>query len=125
NDDLGRRNASLGLITSVLGNALTTLIALANTDGFLRWRLVGTHGNSLPYGDDPLRVDPTLVAWLLGNRSAILRDPHLAEIVLPEPWVGAGWLSDPADLRLAQTLKEILPLECPKPRWVVLAGGDG
>jgi hypothetical protein len=56
NDDLGRRNASLGLITSVLGNALTTRIALANTDGFLRWRLVGTHGNSLPYGDDPLRV---------------------------------------------------------------------
>lgn len=90
NDDLGRRNASLGLITSVLGNALTTRIGLANTDGFLRWRLVGTNGKSFPYGDDPLRVDPTLVAWLLGNRSVSVIHTLPRWCFRSRGWVRAG-----------------------------------
>lgn len=123
--ELGRRNTSLGLIASILGETLPTRMALAKSDTLLRWRLVATPDHSLPHADDLLRVDPTLVSWILGNRLAIVRDPHLAGVVLTEQWVGADWLGDPADLQRTETLLEFLAPGHPRAHWVVLAGNDG
>ena len=122
-DNLGQRNATLGLIASLLGEALQTRTALANSSLFTHWRLLGTHGDSFPYGDDPLRVDPVLVSWILGNRSAILHDAQLAGVVLTEPWAGAAWLDDSVDTDL-NALETMLSSNHCDPRWVVLTGND-
>jgi len=126
NDDLGRRTASFGLVASILGEALPTRVALAKSQNLLNWRLVGSGGAAQPCADDPLRVDPPLVAWLLGNRAALLRDPQLAGVVRAEPWVGVRWLSDPADLQRAEMLCESLASERQGgAHWMALTGNDG
>lgn len=124
NDDLGRRNASLGLVASILGGTLSIRRALGELKRLLRWHLVATDGTLPPDADDPLRVDPTLVAWILGDQTALLRDPHLAGITFPQPWMGASWL-DHADRRHAKVLKELLSHDRRQFRWVALAGAEG
>jgi len=123
-DDLGRRNATLGLVASLLGDPLTTRMALANSDLFKRWRLFGTSSDSLPRGDSPLCVDPSLVAWIFGNRTALLHEARLSGKVTAEPWTGAGWLEAPVDVQLADTLQAVLVPGWNGPRWLVLAGND-
>lgn len=124
-DNLAQRNATLGLIASLMGDSLQTRINLANTSLFKRWRLLGTHEESLPHGDEPLRVAPELVSWILGNRKAILQNAQIAGLILPEPWEGSAWLDDMADKQLANTLEVILHAKQKCPHWIVLEGNDG
>jgi hypothetical protein len=123
-DNLAQKNATLGLIALLLDEALQTRIALANSSLFKRWRLLGTQGDCFPHGDEPLRVDPDLISWIFGNRSAILHDAELAGLVIPKPWAGADWLEDLVDVQFAHTLKKILGSDHNRPYWVVLEGND-
>lgn len=124
-DDLGRRYATLGLLATLFGKALATRKVLANSSLFKRWRLLGTHGDSFPHGDESLRVDSSIVSWIFGNREAILHDAQLAGVVLPAPWAGASWLDDPADIHFVDTLETFLGSNQHDSRWIVLAGDDG
>ena len=123
NDDLGRRNASLGLIAAMRGDGLDVRMALAASHRLFDWRLVHGADQEAPHADDPLRVDGTVLAWLYGNRTALLHDPQLRGAVRSASWPGARWLDAPdaAAPALAQGLDWIAG----QARWLVLEGSDG
>ena len=119
-DDLGRRNASLGLITTVLGDAVTTRADLARSNRLFDWQLVHTPEHDAPHADAPLRVDPCIMAWLYGNRSALIRDNQLTVLLHEAPWPGAGWCDAPAT---ADVMRALEPAP-DRAHWLILSGDD-
>ncbi len=124
NDDIGRRNATIGLISSLLGETLNIRMELANSSIFSRWGLLGTYESFFPHGDASLRVDPQIISWVLGNRTAILQNIQRIGIVQSEPWVGASWIKDPTALQIVENLRSILSKENSGLQWIVLQSSD-
>jgi len=122
NDDLGRRTATLGLICAILGEPAAIRYELAESAGLTRW-LLTDHGSSLPYADQPLRLDSALVAWILGDARALFDDPRLAGVLRTEAWPGADWIA-------SATGRDLVPLLVDEfgaggeGRWIVLEDGD-
>ena len=89
------------------------------TGGLLRGRSLaqwlafeGTAGRPAA-ADEPLRLDPFLAQWLLGDPSALANEPRIRRALRLVPWPGAGllqagdgWLENCAS------------------QWLVLGGGD-
>jgi hypothetical protein len=123
-DDLGRHNATLGLVSSLLGDALKIRVQLANSSLFNHWQIFAMDGKFWPHSDDPLRIDTRLISWILGNKSALLKDDLLIGVVLENPWKGGAWINEPRDVQIADELKQILSSEHSGPHWIVLAGND-
>jgi hypothetical protein len=122
NDDLTRRAVTLGLACALLGDPIGVRDALARSRGLTTWRLL-EHG-SLPYADEPLRLDAPLVAWLLGDERALLSDPRLSQVIRSEPWPGGAWVED-ADGGEVRTLVQALRRTgAPADAWVALTGVD-
>ena len=122
NDDLGRRNASLGLIADLSGEAISARLELAASTRLFDWRLLHSAGPEAPHADEALRVDPAILAWLFGDRRALLHDPRVRTALRERPWPGARWLQDAATP--AGALHEALDWIEGQPRWLVLSG-DG
>lgn len=124
NDDLGRRSATLSLVSLLLGNTLETRIQLAKSALFNRWRLLGKYEAAWPHGDDLLRVEPSLVSWVLGNRSAIQQSTLYQSVVTQDAWKGADWINDAEDLKLAAELRRAFSTEQSDFCWVVVQSDD-
>ena len=73
-DDLGRRCGTMGLYATLLGEPLPVRQALARSDRLARWRVLDAPAGELPPADEPLRVDPALVGWLLGSDGSLRHD---------------------------------------------------
>jgi hypothetical protein len=105
NDDLSRRWMTLGLCCALLGEPLVVRRELTGAGGLLAWSVLDCQ-NRLPYADEPLRVDPVLVAWLLGDHAALCADARLEPLDNPRP--GAAAALDESGQRLDEALDRTL-----------------
>lgn len=122
NDDLGRRAMTLGLLCTLLGEPSVVRATLARSAGLTAWRLF-EHGIALPYADEPLRVDPVIVAWLLGDDQALINDRRLLTFVRSQPWAGANWMRRSEDITVVEHLAELLS-HGDDEDWIALTGED-
>jgi hypothetical protein len=124
NDDLhGRRAVTLGLLCRLLGEPLEIRQELERDGNLARWRLFDDAGATLPHADQPLRIDPLIVAWLFQQSAALTRDPRLAAFLRRRPWAGARWLRDEDEIRIVYRLSDLLTNET-ESQWVALAGSE-
>jgi hypothetical protein len=120
NDDLGRRTATVGLTCRVLGDALAVRQQLEASGRLLQWRLLES-GSTLPHADEALRLDPFLVAWLLGNAASLSSDTRLWAFLRSRPWAGAAWLPSPDAQAVFDRLRELLT-QPPPNAWLAVSG---
>lgn len=123
NDDLhGRRSVTLGLLCRLLGDPVDVRQALEDAGHLTRWRLLD-HGAAFPHADEPLRLDPLVVAWLFGQDRALTQDSRLAPFIRRRPWPGAAWLRLADEVELIERLRDVLSAPGDS-EWMVLAGGE-
>jgi ATP-dependent 26S proteasome regulatory subunit len=127
NDDMSRRTPTLSLICGLLGDSLKVRTELAASAGLTRWRIIEPHGAVLPHGDDPLRLDASLVCWLLGPPDALFRDPIVGQSIHVAPWPGASWVNGAQDYADVTRVSDWLLDQSSRPdasRWLALCGED-
>ena len=107
-DEIGRRVGTVALYGALLG-------AAPRAGALARWLVFDGH----PAADEPLRVDPFLGQWLLGDRAALANEPRVRRAMRLMPWPGAVLLQSAGEGRRAAELlaKRARP-------WVVLGGND-
>src|SRR5207245_952730 len=71
--------------------------------------------------DEPLRLDPFLAQWILGDSGALADDPRVRRVLRLVPWEGATFLAGER-ARAARLLANLG--EVGDTRWLVLAGDD-
>jgi hypothetical protein len=123
-DDLGRRVSTLGLCTGLLGDPIDVHFQLEASGNLARWRVFDRQDGLLPPADEPLRVDPSLVGWILGDDEALLRDRGVRHLMRFAAWPGAELL-DSAPVR-AHAMSVLRQLAAVTPsRWLLLPDEDG
>jgi ATPase family protein associated with various cellular activities (AAA)/winged helix domain-containing protein len=121
-DDLGRRVGTLGLYASLLGEPTSVRLALSSTGHLIRWRVLDLQAGLLPAADEPLRVDPCLVAWVLGDPDAVVRDPRVRRATRLSAWPGTGLIEFESERLRAATL--VGDLQANDRQWRLFAGDD-
>jgi len=122
-DELARRNPTLPLIASLLGEPTSVRRQLAATNRLARWRLFVSNPDYALSADEPVRVDSALVSWLFGGSHALRDDARLAQVLIPEPWPGARLLRTSDDDVLVEQIFQRLSGNG-RPTWMVLSGED-
>jgi ATPase family associated with various cellular activities (AAA) len=118
---MGRRVGTLGLYAELLGEPSGVRQMLACSGALTRWHLVEMSTPGLPAADEPLRLDPALRSWLLGQTDALDDDPLVRRATQRSPWSGADLL-DAANAR-ADAAELVGRLQDGGAHWLVL-GGD-
>ncbi len=116
-DDMGRRTGTMTLWQSLLGASRGDL----DTSAFERWLLFDGSATRPPAGDEPLRLDPFLAQWLLGQEDALARDPLVRRAMRLPPWAGAALLERNEDRESAAALMRQLTGGNTS-QWIVLGG---
>jgi len=109
-DEMGRRVGTLALYCTLLGAPVPVRTALT------RW--LAFESSHAPAADEPLRLDPFLVRWLLGDHEALAADPRVRRVMRLVPWPGASLL-EAERARAAELVRSRDPEQ-----WLVLAGND-
>jgi AAA+ superfamily predicted ATPase len=123
-DDLSRRVGTLGLCAALVGGDPSKIRRdLARSGNLARWRLFDGRGGVLPSADEPLRIDPAIVGWVLGETAAMEHDPRLRRLLRIAPWAGANLFESRHDRVQAADLVARLRSRG-VPQWLLLAGGD-
>ena len=122
-DDLGRRVGTLGLYAALLGEPSDVRVALGATGSLVRWRVFDAQAGLLPSADEPLRVDPFLVAWILGERAALVRDPRVRRTMRLSAWPGASLIDAEAERFRAESIVDMLQGEHDG-QWLLFARDD-
>ena len=107
NNDLGRRGPSFGLICGILGAPLETRYALLRDSRLLKWRLLG----ATPFvteAEGQVSLDPSVLAWLFGQKHALMDDRSVRHLLHVEPWCKARWATSDSDTSLRCRLLEVL-----------------
>lgn len=91
-DEMGRRIGTTALYSSLLGATSHVRGELAQGGALARWLIFEGSGGRQTAADEPLRLDPFLVQWLLGDRFALSYDPRVRRSMRLVPWSGAGLL---------------------------------
>jgi hypothetical protein len=124
-DDLSRRVGTLGLYASLVGESAQVRCALAQAGSLTRWRMLEHRAGALPCADEPLRLDPHLLAWLLGEAGSLDLDPCVKRLTRLAAWPGAGMFERPQDLTQAAGLVRMLqgaPEGVDGPRFILFNG---
>jgi SpoVK/Ycf46/Vps4 family AAA+-type ATPase len=116
-DDMSRRVGTMGLYNMLLGAARDEV---ANSN-LSRWLVFEGFSGRPAAADEPLRLDPFLVQWLLGERSALASEPMVRRSMRTVPWPGVGLLKRREENVLAAEL--VAKLEASK-QWIILSGDD-
>ncbi|MDM0085078.1 ATP-binding protein [Variovorax sp. J31P179] len=121
------RFGTLGLCAALLGDPVQVRQHLAKSGNLMRWRLLDTKsGPALPGADEALRLDGSVVDWLLGDPDALEQDVRLHRVLRPTAWPGASLItSDPDVLPVARLLQRLqLPAtaEGRDPHWLLFNG---
>lgn len=103
-DDMGRRVGTLGLYTALLGVPEHVRRVLADGGALARWRLFEAPTGQGPAADEPLRLDPYLAGWLLGEGGALAGDPRVRRALRPVTWAGAELLARSGEQSSAEAL---------------------
>jgi SpoVK/Ycf46/Vps4 family AAA+-type ATPase len=88
-----------------------------------RWLVFERYSGRPPAGDEPLRIDPFLAQWLLGQRDAIANDPLIRRSLRLVPWPGSDLLERDEERDFSDNLIRKLR-GAGKPLWIVLGGDD-
>ncbi|MBJ6127181.1 ATP-binding protein [Microvirga splendida] len=116
NDDLGRKQPTLGLACSMLGNPIDIRTELEHEKGLVRWRLLDS-GDVLPRADEPARLAQPLPGWLLGDEDALFGDASLRPFIRAGAYPGADYISDAEGVGPGAGLHQSL---AGRSRWIVL-----
>jgi hypothetical protein len=120
-DDAGRRVGTTALYGGLLGGAARVRRELARSGRLVRWSVFESTGGHPVPADEPLRIDPFVARWILGEAGALAADPQVDRVLRVMPWPGAALLGDER-ARAERLIAELR--ERSEPRWVVLAGDD-
>lgn len=120
-DDLSRRVGTLGTCMALLGEPLRVRCSLAKSGHLVHWRLLDWQPGNLPPADEPLRIDPSLTGWLLGEAGALEQDPRVRRAIRLFTWPGASLFARPEDSAYAAKLVNNLQA-VDDPQWLILAG---
>jgi AAA+ superfamily predicted ATPase len=122
-DELGRRVGTLGLYAALLGAPARVRGELARAGALARWRVFEGQPGRAWVADEPLRLDPFLAEWLLGDPNALDADPRVRRAMRLVPWPGAALLT--ADVERASAASLLGKLQASSDtRWVLLGGDD-
>lgn len=122
-DEMGRRVGTMALYTGLLGETASVRQRLADSGALWRWRVFEQYGGHQPGADEPLKVDPFLVQWLLGEETALTSDPRIRRVVRTEPWIGFSLLQRVEERAAAtELLSRVQNRETN--RWILLCGDD-
>jgi SpoVK/Ycf46/Vps4 family AAA+-type ATPase len=113
-DEAGRRVGSMSLYSSLLGAAARVRGELGHLS---RWHVFEGDASRPAAADEPLRLDPFLAQWLLGDRDALAQDPRIRRAIRLVPWSGAALLDRPDEHARAAALLDAT-------RWRILGGDD-
>lgn len=125
-DDLGRRVGTLGLCAGLLSEPLDPIdvrLQLEASGNLARWRVFDGRRGWLPPADEPLRLDPALVGWILGDEEALLRDPLVRRLMRFDSWPGAT-LIDSVGVRANATSVLSQLATAARSQWLLLSGDD-
>jgi hypothetical protein len=105
--EAGRRVGTLGLYAALVGDPVATRQQLARAGNLARWRLFESRaGQGLPAADEPLRLDPCVAEWLLGDKGALQLDARVLRALRLAPWPGSSLIEQgPEAQRLAHQLQ--------------------
>ncbi len=122
-DEISRRVGTIGLYNSLLGITAWERADLIHGGAFAHWLVFEGTASRPAAADEPLRLDPFLAQWLLGDQMALESDPRVRRFLRSEAWAGASLLQQPDDVAKATQLIEKLQ-SASGPRWVLLDGDD-
>lgn len=122
-DEIGRRVGTYGLYSALLGATTRVRGELAQGGALSRWLVFEDAAGRQPAADEPLRVDPFLVRWLLGDRDALASDPRVRRAIRLVPWPGAALLERHEERASAAHLVASLAAPEAAP-WILLNGDD-
>ncbi len=122
-DEMGRRVGTLGLIGNLLGIDPAVRAEILGDGGLTRWLVFDCPETRLPPADEPLRIDPFLAQWLLGDQLALANDPQVRRVLRLERWPGARLLQRYEEKARAATLIEKLK-RSNENRWILLDDED-
>jgi SpoVK/Ycf46/Vps4 family AAA+-type ATPase len=119
-DEITRRAGSISLYSTLLGLPARVRVALADGGALAQWLVFDGSTGRLPAADEPLRLDPFLGQWLLGDHSALAGEPRVRRALRLVPWPGAALLQRREERYRAEELLEKLN----DTRWLLLGGDD-
>jgi DNA polymerase III delta prime subunit len=122
-DEMSRRVGTIGFYAALLGATAGVRGSLAARGALADWLVFEGAPGRPPAADEPLRLDPALVQWLLGERDAFSADPRVRRTLRLEPWRGRDLVQRREERVNAISL--IDRLREPGGRtWVLLDGDD-
>lgn len=122
-DEITRRVGTIGLYNSLLSITARERGDLINGDALAHWLVFEGSASRPAAADEPLRLDPFLAQWVLGDQTALESDPRVRRFLRPGPWPGASLLQRPDDIAKAAELMDKLQ-NAITPQWVLLDGED-
>ena len=122
-DEMGRRVGTMGLYASLLGVTTDVRAVLARGGALAQWLVLeGSTGRPAP-ADEPLRIDPFLAQWLLGDREGLEYEPRVRRVLRLVPWPGAALLERIAErVHAAEHIDKLRSANAAP--WIVLDGDD-
>lgn len=122
-DEMGRRVGTMGLYCSLLGINAQVRGELIYGGALTRWLVFDGYGGRPASADEPLRPDPFLAQWLLGDSTALENDPRVRCAMQLVPWAGSRLLARKEEIARAVGL--IGDLQDPTTtEWMILNGDD-
>jgi hypothetical protein len=122
-DDLSRRVSTLGLCAALIGEPSEVRRHLSHSGNLARWRLLEGRPGVLPSADEPLRVEPAVAGWLLGESEALEHDPRIRRLTRHSTWPGARLFESGRERELASDLVSTLRSQA-GPQCQLFAGDD-
>jgi AAA+ superfamily predicted ATPase len=124
-DDMSRRVGTMGLYCGLLGLTTNVRDELAVAGALARWSVFERDLGRPATADEPLKLDPFLAQWLLGEYTALSSDPRVRRVMQRPPWPGVDILTrtgEPLDSNAEQLLNKVHGLGAS--RWILLGGNQ-
>jgi AAA+ superfamily predicted ATPase len=122
-DEVPRRVGTFGLYNSLLGITLQVREELAQTGALSGWLVFETEKGQRCAADEPLRTDPFLAQWLIGDGDALEGDPRLRRLMRMAPWPGSALLERREERANAISLVARLQ-DSTENTWLLFSGDD-
>jgi SpoVK/Ycf46/Vps4 family AAA+-type ATPase len=122
-DEMGRRVGTMALYRSLLDISPHARGELIDEGSLARWRVFEGSTAQPAAADEPLRPDPFLAQWLLGDATALANDPRVRRALQLAPWPGSALLDRQDDIQKAVRLIEELH-NLNKNDWLILDAED-